>query len=162
MPSKDRLYAVYRAMRQRCLCTKHPSYKFYSKNGITVCGEWMGEDGFANFKKWALENGYDYSKDRKEQSLDRVDNLKGYSPDNCRWVSHSQNCKNTSRNVELTYDGKTMVITDWAKEVGLSVGAIRNRMKKTDNVEEILFSEKLSFHKSNTGIRGISKIKGRE
>lgn len=151
---EDRLYHLYNAMKQRCYSPINPSYKFYSRKGITVCQEWL--DDFNSFREWALANGYDYNKNRKEQSLDRIDNNKGYSPDNCRFVTHSENCRNTSRNVWIEYDGKKQLITDWAKELGVSYKLLSARHKRGLPAKEVLFGEKFSSHKSNTGIKGIS------
>lgn len=143
-------------MKQRCYSPKNPSYKYYSAKKITVCKEWL--ESFEAFKRWALENGYDYEKSRKEQSLDRMDNAKGYSPNNCRFVSHSENCLNTDRNVYLTADGITKTLSEWSKETRLPIETIRQRMMKTDDVKIILEKEKMA-HRSNTGIKGISKNK---
>lgn len=156
MGKGDRLHHVYYGMVSRCYNPKNPSYKFYNPKGITVCEEWLTD--YSKFREWALENGYDYSKSRKEQSLDRIDNSKGYSPSNCRWVSHSENCKNTSRNIWLTYNGKTMLISDWSKETGIPYNTLLERFKKGKSIEEIFCTEIRSFQ-SNTGIKGISKIK---
>lgn len=150
----DRLYHIYCGMKQRCYSDKNPSYKYYSRKGIKVCEEWLND--FEKFKEWALENGYDYGKSRKEQSLDRIDNSKGYSPHNCRFVSHSENCKNTTRNLWLEYDGKKKVLNDWSKELHIPIETLRWRYFKGLSAKEILYGEKYSTHKSNTGIKGIS------
>ena len=52
----------------------------------TVCDEWLN---FANFARWAMANGY-----RNELTIDRIDNKKGYSPDNCRWVTMAEQLRN--------------------------------------------------------------------
>lgn len=149
----DRLYHLYSAMKQRCYSPSNPSYKFYSRKNITVCQEWL--DNFELFKEWALANGYDYSKSRKEQSLDRIDNSEGYSPDNCRFVTHSENCKNTTRNIWIEYDGKKKVLNDWSKETGIPVETLRRRLRRGLSVEEVFSSERF-IHKSNTGVKGVS------
>lgn len=159
MGKGDRLHHVYYGMISRCYNPNNPSYKFYNPKGITVCEEWLTD--YSKFKEWALENGYDYSKSRKDQSLDRIDNGKGYSPYNCRWVSHSENCKNTSRNIWLTYNGKTMVLMDWSKETGIPYKTIQRRLKNTNDFEKIFCSESRAFQ-SNTGIKGISYIKSKD
>ena len=150
---KDRLYHVWLGMKERCNNPNGNTAKWYHEKGIKVCAEW--ENDFFAFKKWAIENGYDYSKSRKEQSLDRIDNNKGYSPDNCRFVTHSENCKNTSRNIWLEYNGKKQVLKDWSKETGIPIETLRQRVKKGLPVEAVL-SHKQRFYQSNTGVKGIS------
>ena len=67
--------------------------KPYIRRGITVCETWKQ---FENFKNWALVSGFEI-----ELELDRLDNNKGYCPDNCRWVTHKENCQNRSSSKKL-------------------------------------------------------------
>ena len=133
---KDRLFRVWRGMKERCSYKKHTSAKFYQNRGITVCAEWKSD--FEAFKRWALANGYDYSKSRKEQSLDRIDNSKGYSPENCRWVSMVVNNQNTRRNVNLTFNGKTQCLSAWSRELNIPIETIRKRIKNGLPIEQVL------------------------
>lgn len=94
--SYSNLYSRYRDMKQRCYNKSCRIYKHYGARGIKICDKWIGEDGFTNFYKWSIENGYD-----KNLSIDRIDNDGNYEPENCRWTTKSiQNMsmrhKNTS------------------------------------------------------------------
>lgn len=86
---KDISYSIlrqkWRDMKKRCYNPKSNNYKYYGGRGIKVCDDW--KNNFNNFYKWALENGFDYKKNRKEQSLDRIDNNKNYEPNNCRFTN---------------------------------------------------------------------------
>lgn len=153
----DRLYHVWLGMKERCNNPNGRTAKWYYEKGIRVCDEWLND--FIAFREWAVSNGYDYSKTRKEQSLDRIDDSKGYSPDNCRWVTHSENCKNTTRNIFISYKGKTQCLNDWSKELNIPIETLRNRVKRFDEPEKIFDKEKFN-HRSNTGIKGISLVRG--
>ena len=92
----DRLYRLYRSIIQRTTILRKDKHNHtYIEKGIVMCDEWRND--FNKFKKWALESGYDYSKNANEQTIDRIDNDKGYSPENCRFVSRKENNQNESK-----------------------------------------------------------------
>ena len=86
-----RLKNVYRAMKNRCINTNRHNYHRYGGRGINVCEEWS--DDINMFVKWSLDNGY-----KQGLQLDRIDNNKGYSPKNCRWVTPKENANNREVN----------------------------------------------------------------
>ena len=81
----SRIYHIFHGMRQRCNNEKCEAYKGYGAKGIKVCPEWDSAKGFEAFYKWAMENGY-----QENLTIDRIDNSKGYSPDNCRWITNKE------------------------------------------------------------------------
>ena len=110
--SKTKLYKVWRAMRNRCENPNNKSYKFYGERGISVCDEWKT---FAPFQDWARENGY-----HEGLQIDRIDNYRGYSPDNCRWVTQKENKNNKRNTIFVEYEGKTVPITVLAETHNMS------------------------------------------
>lgn len=113
------LYKTWRGMRDRCLNKRCRAYKNYGGRGITICKRW---DSFQSFID-------DMGLRPPGTSIDRIDNNKGYSPDNCRWATpKQQNCN--SRNARLlTVGNKTMTITEWGKRIGVSQQAISQRLR---------------------------------
>ena len=78
------------AMKNRCYNPNDAAYKNYGGRGIKVCDRWLGEDGFYNcmVDMGTMPDGY---------SLDRIDNNKDYSPDNCRWATRNTQRANQRR-----------------------------------------------------------------
>ncbi len=79
---ENRLYRIYTQMKNRCYNKNTDRFKDYGKRGILICHEWMSN--FDTFVRWSLSNGYS-----EALSLDRRNNDKGYSPQNCRWTTHA-------------------------------------------------------------------------
>lgn len=133
--SHERLYAVYNGMIQRCYNPKHPHYENWGGRGITVCPEWLYD--YQKFREWALRTGYDPLKDRKYQSLDRIDNDGNYEPNNCRWATaKEQNNNQRPRNKGLgykytwTFEGITKSAENWCAIFNVSVPMVMYRVNK--------------------------------
>ena len=121
---KTRLYHIWQGIKRRCLNPNDAGYKqLYGSKGITICEEWKNSP--TAFINWALKNGYN-----DKLTIDRIDNSKGYSPDNCRWVTTKQQARNTTRNHLITYKGKTHCIAEWAEILGFSYGTLLQRIVK--------------------------------
>lgn len=94
--SRTRLWSVWCSMKDRCYNPKNKSYARYGGRGITICDIWRSD--FQSFYDWAMSSGYDEHAAYKQCTIDRIDNEKGYFPDNCRWVDAKTQNNNRSSN----------------------------------------------------------------
>lgn len=108
--SKTRIYRIWASMKERCLNKKTAIKSGYAKLGIQVCEDWKS---FEIFEKWALENGYS-----DLLSLDRIDPMGNYCPENCRWATTEQQARNkiSGFKKDLTIFGETKCIQEWAND----------------------------------------------
>ncbi len=97
--SGTRLYKLWCSMKRRCYNPHDKSYYRYGRRGITICEEWRND--FQAFYDWAMANGYDENAPKGQCTIDRIDNDKGYGPDNCRWTDMKTQCNNRSRSGPL-------------------------------------------------------------
>lgn len=102
---KERLYPIWREMRNRCYNENTPNYKYYGGRGISVCEEWRVS--YLAFREWAYANGYDENASFGKCTLDRIDVNGNYCPENCRWVDITTQNRNKSmqRNNKSGYTG---------------------------------------------------------
>lgn len=63
-------------------------------------------------------------------SIERIDNAKGYSPDNCKWIPKAHQAKNRHTTRFITYNGKTLSMRDWERELGYKNGTIKARIQR--------------------------------
>jgi len=120
LKKKRRLLQVrFSNMKQRCQNIKSKDYKNYGGRGINICKEWLGNS--ENFVQWSLNNGYELGLE-----IDRKDNNKDYSPENCRYTTKTENSRNQRTNV-ITHDiARKIKNTNWRdmtnKEIAKQLG----------------------------------------
>ena len=133
MARKDlKEYHVWKAMKARCYSSCHKNSN-YQKNNLEVCDKWRN-DFNAFFKDMGKRPGENYS-------IDRIDNSKGYYPENCRWATQSEQCKNRgSFNKVYIYNGEAKVLKDWAKHFGIKYTTLYLRITR----EKLSFEEAIS------------------
>src|SRR5258708_13560785 len=94
-------------MINRCYNKNFPAYKNYGARGIKVCSQWL-----TDFDKFL----YDMGPRPGGLTLDRKDNSKDYSPENCKWSTASEQQRNTRANIRLTIFGETKTLIEWAND----------------------------------------------
>jgi hypothetical protein len=128
--SKTRVYNIWCQMRYRCSVKTRPDYKYYGGRGIAVCEEWLE---FEAFYKWAKENGYS-----DDLSIDRIDNSKGYSPENCRWATVEEQRNNMRSNRRFLVFGEILTLTQIAKKYRVNINTLRYCLLKRQHIEKII------------------------
>lgn len=141
--NRTKIYSTYANMKYRCYNPNAHEFYNYGGKGVTVCDEWLGENGFENFYSWALKNGY-----KEGLSIDRIDENGNYEPSNCQWLTVSENttkanktCQHRKANKGTYYgfdpNGNRYEFdnaNEFAKEHNLYAGCVRqvaNGEKKT-------------------------------
>lgn len=122
-------------MRQRCIYSRHPSYKNYGGRGIKVCEAWASS--FENFQRWALSHGWTPEK-HDRLTIDRIDNDGPYSPENCRFTDRWTQANNRRTTKYLTLEGRTKSISAWSKETGICASTLYRRLNMGWSVEYVL------------------------
>jgi hypothetical protein len=144
--SKTRLYGVWCLMRARCEKPTNKSFPSYGGRGIKVCERW------SNFQNFFADMG---DRPSPKHLLDRIDNDGPYSPDNCRWVGsireQRSNCRDNRR---LTHNGETLILSEWARRIGIDPDTISERLNSLGwTVEDALtrpLTRKLITHQGET------------
>lgn len=135
---KTRLYSIWAGIRKRIRNERDISFENYGGRGIKVCDEWSD---FANFAKWALENGY-----CANLTIDRIDVNGDYAPDNCRWATIKQQQRNKRNNNLITYNGETKCATEWEQVLGYNKGLIYARQSLGWDIDRIMTTPPRKAH----------------
>lgn len=130
-------HQAWKAMLGRCTNPRHPAWPDYGGRGIGICEDWR-----ASFLAFLRCVG---PRPSPLHSLDRVDNSKGYEPENVRWATRKEQARNNRRNRMLTFQGRTQTLADWSEERHISPETIRSRLRLGWPVEKAL--KKGSFRK---------------
>ena len=125
----SKIYGIWSEMVARCHRPTHVRYGDYGGRGIDVASEWHDFNTFFA----------DMGERPQGLSLDRVDNSKGYSKENCRWATTSEQATNKRNNRFLTAFGRTIPISWWAHVIGCGSSEL-NRLLKKHHIEDIIVS----------------------
>lgn len=120
--SNTRIYRIWRKMIERCEKEYCKEYARYGAKGIKVCEEWHD---FINFYNWSMENGYS-----DKLTIDRIENGKGYCPDNCRWADQLKQQNNRTNNIKYEYNGEFLTIPEISRIVGIKPRTLYDRVNR--------------------------------
>lgn len=124
-----RPYRIWTQLKNRCDNKKNVSYKYYGAIGVKYCKSW---EKFENFwRDMKLEYADDLS-------IDRIDNRKGYSKNNCRWVKLDIQSLNKRRTIYVEHNGIKKPLVVFSRELGIPYSTSLSRYYKGWSVEEIL------------------------
>lgn len=128
-----RLLSIWSGMNDRCHNPRSKHFKNYGGRlkRIFVCKKWRSS--FGEFAWWALHNGYS-----DELTIERINNDRGYSPKNCKWITIKDQQKNKTTNVFHTIDGIRLTLTDWSEKLDLPVETLRLRLKRGWSGDKLL------------------------
>lgn len=123
-----KVYAVWRAMHERCVNPKVRNYPNYGGRGINVCERWKDYAAFRDDMGPRPDGG----------TLDRINNDGNYEPGNCRWATQREQMNNVRKNVRLTFRGETRTVSEWARRLGVTRDRLYWRLKTGWPIEEAL------------------------
>lgn len=118
-----RLYHIWMGMKMRCYNIHNARYHRYGGRGISVCDEWKND--FDAFYDWAMSNGY-----ADNLTIDRINNDGNYCPENCRWATAKEQCRNRSSNSNITIGNSTRTVTEWCEIFELDRAEITSRYNR--------------------------------
>lgn len=135
----SREYSSWDNIKRRCdikyaQCRRNITYINLAKSGKAIDPRWNKFENFLSDMGPSPGKGY---------SIDRIDNSKGYWPNNCRWANQKQQCNNTNKNKHLTFNGRTLNLKQWSELLGIKYTTIRTRIRLGFEVKDVLSTKKL-------------------
>ena len=124
----DKTYRSWQSMRQRCSNPARASYPYYGGRGIKVCERW---NSFDNFLK-------DMGERPDGMWIDRIDGNGDYCPENCRWSTPKEQCRNRSSNRVITHNGQSRLMVEWSELKGIPLRTLSRRINDGWPIERAL------------------------
>lgn len=127
-------YGIWHGIIRRCEDSAEQGFKNYGGRGITVCERWRH-----SFEAFLIDVGMRPS---KLHSIERIDNDGNYEPGNVRWATMAQQRRNSRQNRFITVGARRMILTDWAREIGISSQSLSTRFKRGWTLQEAVSTPK--------------------
>ena len=129
---KTKVYRTWSSMKARCTNPKSTHWHRYGGRGVTLCKDWA--DSFESF------HAYVGDPPTGKHTIDRIDNDKGYEPDNVRWATMKEQASNRSSNTWVEYKGMRMTWRQWADHLGIPYNTLMTRVRDKTNLDDILIN----------------------
>ena len=126
--SKTNTYRIWASMMSRCTDINAINFKHYGGRGVSVCDEWRNFDAFYR----------DMGERPQGKSIERLNNNKNYSNDNCIWASRYTQSHNKRNNRDITFNGVTMHLSQWAESLNMTTSTLWKRLNRGWSVERAL------------------------
>lgn len=123
-------YDIWSEIKRRCYNKNFHAYIDYGSRGITMCDEWK-----ESFEAFYRDMG---PRPSPKYSIDRRDNNKGYSKDNCRWATRIEQNNNRRNTLYFEFDGEKKALADWCRELNVPYNAVYERIKRGMDFEDAL------------------------
>ena len=128
-------WATWISMRQRCRDYRSSVWKKYGARGITICERW---NTFVNFLQDMGKKPF------PEAQIDRINNDGNYEPENCRWTSRKENCRNRRSTRFVTLNGITKSLAEWCDNAPVSYQTVHRRLRSGWSMVSALMTPKYS------------------
>lgn len=122
--------SAWESAKGRCHSENHALYRHYGERGIIVCDRWRND-----FGAFLADMG---PRPSSRHSLDRIDVNGNYEPGNCRWADDFTQQRNKRNNHRITFNGRTMCVSEWAEVLGMRAGLLSRRLNLGWSVEKTL------------------------
>lgn len=115
----SRAWTIWSSMKNRCMNPNNPAFANYGGRGITIPLEWHDFRGFYA----------DMGDPADGLTLERVNNTKGYSKENCVWTDRTSQNRNKRNNIMITIHGETLTLAAWAERYRINYGTAHQRIR---------------------------------
>jgi len=139
-------YRAWQTMRLRCTNPRNPAWKDYGGRGITVCEAWLDDP-----TQFYRDMG---KKPSPKHEIDRIDNDRGYEPNNCRWVPRIENCRNRRSSRVVEWRGESRTVAEWAASTRINSTTIIARLGMGWDVDRALSTPARSKPPKGQGLSG--------
>jgi len=133
-------YSAWIDIMRRCYDKKRPAYKYYGARGIKVCNKWLNVVNFIS----------DMGQPKPQMTIERVDNNKNYSKNNCKWATQKEQSRNKRTNYKIKFNGTEKCLVDWAEQFGLKESTLNRRIKKYGWDIEKALTKPIQIHRTHS------------
>lgn len=134
---RSRFYNIWSGIVTRCFNPKMDRYADYGGRGLTLAKRWVD---FKNFRDDMLDSYVNHVSlfGSHDTTIERVNNDKGYSKQNCMWVTRKQQARNKRTSRLVTFKGETLCVAEWSERLNINYGTLISRLKRGWSVKRAL------------------------